>query len=686
MASQTTIAVAGDVSVDWQVILPQGARSTGLDLLWAWSTFNEAQLAAAAGGAALLGEIVAAAAADRDASVAVVRPSVPPEALARPDVDDFVRLVASWSAFPAPVGSDGPAWRIAEFLGRSEPARSAARGPGLEATEAAELVVLGDLSLGFRADPAQWPATLRDGRPPRHVVLQTTAPLGTGALWERLVATCPDAVTVVVLTEDLRKDSLPVGYPLSWEQLYRDIVNAVEGSALREAARVVVPVGLSGAVLVERGAPSRLLFSPRSLEGDERAAHPGAVVGYAMCVAAALAAELIAEGTDITGAVARGLSAAQALHLGGYDLVREDGRLRLVFPLERVRRELHEPSARFASVGIDLSAATDCRILTEVTGGAGLEAMAEAAALHGPGHLDAAVPVDTIGAWSSVDRDEIESMRAVRGIVAEYVRQWRAGVRLERPLSLAVFGPPGAGKSFAVKQMAGAMLPGLMRELEFNLSQFHDESELGPALHRVRDEVLRQYLPLVFWDEFDTALQGAPLGWLRHFLAPMQDGAFLDKGTFHPIGPAIFVFAGGTSATLDEFVQGGDEAVSRQAKKLDFLSRLRAYVNVRGPNPQGADDVAFVLRRALLLRALLQRKAPQIVDGDELRMDRGVLRAFLRADAYTHGARSMEAIVDMSALSGKSRFERASLPPANQLALHVDAARFLALVYGPDGD
>jgi hypothetical protein len=335
---------------------------------------------------------------------------------------------------------------------------------------------------------------------------------------------------------------------------------------------------------------------------------------------------------------------------------------------------------------MDVATGDDHRILTEVVGGADLMAMAETAAVHGPGHLEAAVPVETVGAWSSVDRDEIESMRALRGIVSEYVRQWRTGTRLERPLSIAVFGPPGAGKSFAVKQMARALLPGLMKELEFNLSQFHDESELGPALHRVRDAVLQQYLPLVFWDEFDTALQGVPLGWLRHFLAPMQDGAFLEQGAFHPIGPAIFVFAGGTSATLDEFVGGTDATQAKQAKKPDFLSRLRAYVNVYGPNPQGEHDVAYVLRRALLLRSLLQRKTPQIVDGEVVRIDPGVLRAFLGADGYTHGARSMEAIVDMSALAGKSRFERASLPPANQLALHVEAARFLALVYSHESD
>ncbi|MGD0999015.1 MAG: hypothetical protein ABR941_11975 [Thermoleophilia bacterium] len=59
-----------------------------------------------------------------------------------------------------------------------------------------------------------------------------------------------------------------------------------------------------------------------------------------------------------------------------------------------------------------------------------------------------------------------------------------------------------------------------------------------------------------------------------------------------------------------------------------------------------------------------------------------MLRAFLLVGEYIHGARSMTAIVRMSALSGKPRFERASLPARQQLGLHVDADQFLALVRG----
>jgi len=35
---------------------------------------------------------------------------------------------------------------------------------------------------------------------------------------------------------------------------------------------------------------------------------------------------------------------------------------------------------------------------------------------------------------------------------------------------------------------------------------------------------------MVFFDEFDTALNDRPFAWLRSFLAPMQYGLFLDRG------------------------------------------------------------------------------------------------------------------------------------------------------------
>ena len=283
-----------------------------------------------------------------------------------------------------------------------------------------------------------------------------------------------------------------------------------------------------------------------------------------------------------------------------------------------------------------------------------------------------------------MDRQEIESFRSISNLVFEYCRQEPQ----KRPLSVAVFGPPGSGKSFGIKEIANSLLPGQIRVLEFNLSQFDSEGDLHAAFHQVRDAGLSGTIPLVFWDEFDTSLEGAPLGWLRYFLAPMQDGRFQEGQINHPIGRSIFVFAGGTSSTMAAFDQGPTEEF-RAAKGPDFISRLKGYINVLGPNPvegsaTSAEDPYFIIRRAILLRSSLNRNAKHLFekgDGKELlNIDSGVLRALLKTRVYKHGVRSIESIIAMSQLTGETSFERSSLPAESQLDLHVDGKSFLSLV------
>ncbi|MEE4276055.1 MAG: hypothetical protein V2J16_09355, partial [Thermoleophilia bacterium] len=167
MASHMKVAVVGDVTIDWPVILPHGPHGSSLDPLWAWSAPEESQLSAHAGGAALLHAIVAAAVADRDPSAEVSGPSVPAEALARPEAGDFARFVMAWSPAPAPQAFGAAAWRIVELLGRTAATRP--RGAAAEPAGDVDMIVIDDLALGFRDDPSQWPAALGEGRPPREV-------------------------------------------------------------------------------------------------------------------------------------------------------------------------------------------------------------------------------------------------------------------------------------------------------------------------------------------------------------------------------------------------------------------------------------------------------------------------------------------------------------------------------------
>lgn len=138
---------------------------------------------------------------------------------------------------------------------------------------------------------------------------------------------------------------------------------------------------------------------------------------------------------------------------------------------------------------------------------------------------------------------------------------------------------------------------------------------------------------------------------------------------------------------MEEFTTLLDEQEFVQMKGPDFLSRLKGYVNILGPNPytteDGAVDPYYLIRRAIVLRVILQLNVPQIFSREngkkKLNIDRGVLRALLHIRDYKHGVRSIESIISMSSLVGKTSFERSSLPPEAQLNLHVDGREFLAL-------
>ena len=229
------------------------------------------------------------------------------------------------------------------------------------------------------------------------------------------------------------------------------------------------------------------------------------------------------------------------------------------------------------------------------------------------------VPIGRFGELVTVDRREIEALHSIQSLISEYCRYPQ-----KKPLSVAVFGPPGSGKSFGVEQVAKSIL-GEISVLTFNLSQFGQPEDLYDALHQVRDVGLSGKIPLVFWDEFDTTLNGQPLGWLRYLLAPMQDGSFQEGQLVHPIGRCIFVFAGGTSHCMEEFGAQLSEEGKRAAKLPDFVSRLRGFLNVLGPNPQESTgrDPFFILRRAIVLRSIFERNAPQIIHKKVVNIDLG---------------------------------------------------------------
>jgi hypothetical protein len=676
------VHVCGDPTVDWMLAAAQGPA---VEFRYAFEKRTPVGPYAQAGGAALLTSLLAASLQGDAAGTQVTLAGVtlPPRLLNDPCTTSATRTFSVWGWFPRRAGDERRAWRMREFLGLqpAEERRAPAANP--ECAGAPSCLVIDDTNLGFRRQPESWPAWLRGkerSHRPAQIILKMTNPLTEGELWRHLADDYPDVLTVYFLLGDFRKEDARIGQSLSWEQISTDIVQAVRGHReLARVARIVVPVGLSGAVVIERSGSSFLVFDPCCQEGDWERERPGGTLGLGTCVVASMAVEC-ARNTDVPDwlkAVERGLEAGRMVHEQGFGLIGGGPDAGWCFPVEAAAKEIRGAASNDVFHCVEIPTDEHWEIVAHSVP-EGYKSVADEIVVHGPSEACRGAPIEQMGRWMSVDRTEIESMRSVRNIIREYTSRARPA----RPLSIAVFGPPGAGKSFAIKQMAQEWSLGGTKVvvLEFNLSQFRTTDELAEAFQRLRDCVVEGCLPVVFWDEFDAPLAGEQLGWLPQFLAPMQDGGFVDRGMFRPIGPAVFVFAGGIHATMEGFKALA--ADRPKAKATDFLSRLRGYVDILGPNPVSSSDSAHVLRRAFLLRSLLQAQAPHVFDGERLRIDQGVLRAFLGVAAYVHGARSMESIIDMSTLLGKLRYERSALPAPHQLGLHVDAEQFLALVKG----
>lgn len=228
---------------------------------------------------------------------------------------------------------------------------------------------------------------------------------------------------------------------------------------------------------------------------------------------------------------------------------------------------------------------------------------------------------------------EAAQLDALVALVADYLRQPDP----PRPLCVAVFGAPGSGKSRLAKALPGLLarrdVHGLAPLVEINLTQVTAIPELATAVAATGAQA-GGAVPLVFFDEFDTSRAGAPWGWLSWFLAPMHDGVFLAGGVRVVQRRAVYVFAGGTAHAFDAFGRG-DAAGFVAAKGPDFVSRLRGYVDIPGVNTEDAEQ----LRRAAVLAHLLRIKGKAIDDG--------LRDALLLVGRYKHGARSLEALVEL---------------------------------------
>jgi hypothetical protein len=304
-------------------------------------------------------------------------------------------------------------------------------------------------------------------------------------------------------------------------------------------------------------------------------------------------------------------------------------------------------------------------------------------------------PVVKFKKLTVIDRREIETYRAAHRLFDNTVKS-----PTERPLSIAVFGPPGSGKSFVVKQLVESVSSDEKIDTKScNLAQFSDSKKLEDFIEDIKKTIKADRIPLVFFDEFDSDMNGNELGWLKYFLPYMEDW---DCKPPSEKGNPIFVFAGGTSHNYLDFTRE-DSSISEQKradfimkKGPDFVSRLRGHINVLGPNPVNEYDQSYVIRRALLLRYLLLDRLYKKKELEQLKSENkkienepiknnvssAIVTAMLKVSSFKHGSRSMRAIINMcdNDDTAQNTLFVAAIPPVSQLNMHVDAKEFIELL------
>lgn len=580
---------------------------------------------------------------------------------ARPVATDDERLTA-------PTQEEELHLRVERYLGYrvGEPAQAADTPPDNVPPHA--LVVIADAGNDLREEgtvSAFLKRTLTETAAP--VVLKTHLPLGQGLCWAAFKSAKTSVRRIVIVhVEDLRQHGVRLDRSATWDgmvEVMRDRMRSCETfrALLLPKTVLIVLFGVEAAVIIETvtgpdDGTLRVIIDPAAREDETDEDLPGMMVGKMNAFVAALCDEMLemSHEAPLVPAVADAMQTMRAFATDSFAVA--EGGLKLRSVQKRVESERAAKGGRrvhFLTLKPDMSSAIDLLrdAIDALEGddyGEKLRRLAQSIVRDGPDATLATLPHGRIGHLRTLDRREIDSLRTIGSLIRDYA----ADRAQATPISFAVFGPPGAGKSFGVKQLVDKEIH---PHLEFNLSQA-TEADLPLFFQKIRDANLKNKVPLCFFDEFDSGERRL----LKNFLAPMQDGEYRDGDAIRPVGRGIYIFAGGTAFSFEEFA-GLDRddldpktvnklrATEKTQKLPDFVSRLSGYLNVRGVG--GADrgnpiDPVAYLHRALLLRSMLETKFPAYAP----KKRRAAISEYLvdwLLDVWSpqHGARSLETIL-----------------------------------------
>jgi len=525
---------------------------------------------------------------------------------------------------------------------------------------------------------------------PDFVVYHMSLPLTSGKFWEvvRLGPVGrdtgkkdPKKLVAVISAEDLRTEGVELSKGLSWEKTCEDFVLNLGANSklatLVTCAHLVVLLGCDGAIYRQGQGDNRqvLFYDPSGTEGGHVNGRwvPGVTEAFIAGITSCLAHQPQA---TLDKGIISGLHAARRLVAEG--IHSQGTNARPAHPVELVMEDL-EPkdllSTKLPSEDIQGGANPDWSILKSLPESDAIK-IARDIVREGPLSGLRQVPMANFDRLFLYDRKEMEQFRSVYSTIKAYTTRQSTS-----PLNIALFGPAGSGKSFAAMEVAVmACRPNKIESLHFNLGEFEGPKDLVNAFHLIRNSTLAGYLTLAYFEGFDNDLLDRPLGWVSFLSSYISSGTFVDKDhTIQHIGRAVFLFGSEHTATFDEFEQRLQSlAISGKstANYSDFISSIYDTVNMRGPDRCHPFDTIFPIRRAVMLRNMLDEIAPSLRVGNRFPIEDDVLHGLLLVPKFRHGTRSLRSLLEMCRFSSRPTFDRMVLPPPSQLRLHIDYDEF----------
>jgi len=121
-----------------------------------------------------------------------------------------------------------------------------------------------------------------------------------------------------------------------------------------------------------------------------------------------------------------------------------------------------------------------------------------------------------------------------------------------------------------------------LKKLIFDLNDYHSFDEILEAFELINSTASNNIIPVVFWKNFESEIENQYFGWLRMFLAPMQDAIIYIKNKKMNVAPAIYIFATNYSDNykdLDSFwySHSHQSMVAQFQDKYKFLVDLKVH-------------------------------------------------------------------------------------------------------------